>query len=383
VSILDLFAEEPAPFVEMPDGSTMHPMPEAEPQFDTITDEEQLERDWGAPPFSVLRQASGPWQKRKKAWAALGIESHLGRDQNLLPTGKNSVYSRKFKGYGNIADAGAAMKAYANGQAWDEGEEAEAGSIADSTSIFDPALAELAYSWFCPRGGMILDPFAGGSVRGIVAGYMGHPYLGVDLRQEQVVENERQRDRLWQKLTAVDLAARARPEPVWLCDDSRLLVHHEPQAADFVFSCPPYYDLEVYSDDPDDLSNYPSYEEFLVGYGEAIQAACSWLKPNRFAAFVVGDMRDKKTGLYRGFVADTVKAFEAAGLGYYNHAIIAGPAASAALRVGGIFGKGRKLVKTHQDLVVFVKGDGRAAADQIKPYQRVDLGDQVEQARLW
>src|SRR6185295_8430413 len=27
------------------------------------------------------------------------------------------------------------------------------------TSIFDPVLCELAYKWFCPPGGSILDPF--------------------------------------------------------------------------------------------------------------------------------------------------------------------------------------------------------------------------------
>lgn len=37
------------------------------------------------------------------------------------------------------------------------------------TSIFDPVLCELAYRWFTPADGSILDPFAGGSVRGIVA----------------------------------------------------------------------------------------------------------------------------------------------------------------------------------------------------------------------
>jgi hypothetical protein len=30
-------------------------------------------------------------------------------------------------------------------------------------------LCEIAYRWFSPPGGLILDPFAGGSVRGIVA----------------------------------------------------------------------------------------------------------------------------------------------------------------------------------------------------------------------
>ena len=37
------------------------------------------------------------------------------------------------------------------------------------TSVFDPVLCEVAYRWFSPPGGHVLDPFAGGSVRGILA----------------------------------------------------------------------------------------------------------------------------------------------------------------------------------------------------------------------
>ena len=36
----------------------------------------------------------------------------------------------------------------------------------NGTSIFDPVVCELAYTWFAPVGGVVLDPFAGGSVRG-------------------------------------------------------------------------------------------------------------------------------------------------------------------------------------------------------------------------
>ena len=49
--------------------------------------------------------------------------------------------------------------------------EAEATFI--GTSIFDPVLCEIAYRWFCPPAGRVLDPFAGGSVRGIVAALLG------------------------------------------------------------------------------------------------------------------------------------------------------------------------------------------------------------------
>ena len=58
-----------------------------------------------------------------------------------------------------------------------------------TTSIFDPVLTELSYRWFNIEGGRILDPFAGGSVRGIVAAKLNMPYVGNDLREKQVVAN--------------------------------------------------------------------------------------------------------------------------------------------------------------------------------------------------
>ena len=48
-------------------------------------------------------------------------------------------------------------------------------------SVFDPVLTEIMYLWFCPKNGTILDPFAGGSVRGVVASFMKLKYIGVSL----------------------------------------------------------------------------------------------------------------------------------------------------------------------------------------------------------
>jgi hypothetical protein len=60
------------------------------------------------------------------------------------------------------------------------------------TSIFDPVLCELVYRWFCPPNGVVLDPFAGGSVRGIVASKLGRQYVGIELRPEQCAANRDQ-----------------------------------------------------------------------------------------------------------------------------------------------------------------------------------------------
>ena len=220
------------------------------------------------------------------------------------------------------------------------------------TSIFDPVLCELAYIWFSPVGGIVLDPFAGGSVRGIVASKLGRQYIGHELRQEQVNANLTQ---------ASEICADDEHPPAWICGDSRNITDTcNNVQADFVFSCPPYADLEVYSDDPKDLSTL-AYTEFQAAYAEIIKKTCSLLKNDRFACFVVGEVRNKK-GNYYNFVGDTIQAFKDAGLEYYNEAILITAVGSLPIRAGKQFSASRKLGKTHQNVLVFVKGDGKKAA---------------------
>lgn len=241
-----------------------------------------------------------------------------------------------------------------NTQVWVKGKISEGdieggmSSGQSGTSIFDPVLCELVYRWFCPPGGLVLDPFAGGSVRGIVAAKLGRQYIGIDLRPEQVAANRAQ----WPGNGAV--------KPVWIEGDSREIDKLCPDAsADFLFTCPPYADLEVYSDDPRDLSTL-DYDAFRADYSAIIGKACAFLKPDRFACFVVGDVRDKR-GFYRGFPWHTVDAFQAAGLRLYNEAVLITAVGSLPIRVGRQFEAGRKLGKTHQNVLVFCKGDPKKA----------------------
>jgi hypothetical protein len=236
------------------------------------------------------------------------------------------------------------------------------------TSIFDPVLCELAYRWFCPPGGLVLDPFAGGSVRGIVASKLGRRYVGMDLRPEQVIANKEQAD-----------AICGDPMPKWIIGDSRdISVLAENVVADFVFSCPPYADLEVYSDNPRDLSTL-EYDEFRKAYAAIIAATCAMLRDDRFACFVVGDVRDRK-GFYRNFPAHTIEAFEAAGLRLYNEAILITAAGSLPIRAGKQFVATRKLGKTHQQVYVFCKGDPRKATEAVGEIEFGELEIDQEQA---
>jgi DNA modification methylase len=218
------------------------------------------------------------------------------------------------------------------------------------TSIFDPVICEIAYRWFCPPGGTVLDPFAGGSVRGIVASRLGRGYLGIELRAEQVAANAGQ----------LDLAGD--PAPRWVCGDSRDLDRVAGDVdADLVFSCPPYWNLERYSDDPADLSTM-GVEAFFEAYAEIIAASVARLREDRFAVWVVGDVRDED-GCFVNLPGRTVEAFEAAGARFYNDAILVTAVGSLPVRAGRQFVASRKLGRTHQNVMVFVKGDPKRATE--------------------
>lgn len=226
-------------------------------------------------------------------------------------------------------------------------------------SIFDPTLCELVYSWFSPPGGLVLDPFAGGSVRGIVASRLGRRYLGIELRPEQIAANEEQ---------ARAICRPSDPNPEWILGDARDSAELTAgRHADLVFSCPPYGDLEVYSDDPRDLSTLP-WERFAPAYRACVAGAISALKPDRFACFVVGDFRAKSNGgSYRGFPEYTAAAMAAAGAAKYNEMILVTPCGSLPIRVASQFPASRKIGKTHQNVLVGVKGDARKAVEACGP----------------
>lgn len=298
------------------------------------------------PPFSVLDAKLGNWQDRKRAWLDLGIKSDDGREKEITFT-RSSQPPRVYEARNLIREKTGIDPS------WDELQKyCQEHSIPfmDSTSVFDPVLCELAYRWFNIPNGNILDPFAGGSVRGIVAARLGMSYIGIDLRAEQIEANIRNAG----EVLGNDFISRT-GSPFWKCSDSLYLDEMVNEPVDLVFSCPPYADLEVYSDDPADLSTM-DYPEFLLAYKEIIRKSCALLKPDRFAVFVVGEVRDK-SGVYRSFVPDTIAAFHEAGLHYYNEMILVNNIGSLVIRAGKQFSHSRKIGKQHQNVLVFYKGD--------------------------
>jgi hypothetical protein len=264
----------------------------------------------GVPPFSILEVRKGYWQDRKRKWKQLIGENGESRKGTLFA--ENTF----------IAELG-------------------------TVSILDPVLCEIMLSWFgMPNLGdaspKCFDPFAGDTSFGFVAATKGCDFTGIELRPEQVAINANRCD---------GMAAK------YICDDGQNVAKHiAPSSQDFLFSCPPYFDLEVYSDRKDDASNQPTYAEFMKILDTAFSDACKCLKENRFAAIVVSNIRNKKTGHYRNFVDDVIRLFQRNGLAFYNDIILVDSLGSAPRRAAHNMAS-RKVVKVHQNVLVFFKGD--------------------------
>jgi DNA modification methylase len=286
-------------------------------------------------PFSILDTRTKEWQDRKRYWIQThGIQSELGRED-----------------------------IESNARFWED----------NTVSIFDATLCEKIYEWFTPKDGIILDPFAGGSVRGIVATEMGFRYNGIDLSEEQVKANRKQSTK-----------------PVWMQGDSDVVLNSlDTEKYDLVFTCPPYYDLERYSDSHRDLSNMDD-SEFDEVYFRILDKSAQKLKNNRFFVVVVSEVREVsktgnyKIGKYRGLVNKTIAACEEAGLHFYNDMILFNSQHQAARVVDTYFKRNRKVASVHQNILVFVKGNPDIAAEDIEfdgTYQCVVDGKQYKSFR--
>ncbi len=278
---------------------------------------------FGVPPFSILEVRKGYWQKRKNAWKSIIGEYGESREGTL------------FSPDTFIAEMG-------------------------TVSLLDPVLCEISFNWFgLGNGTKCVDPFCGDTMFAHVCSAKGGSFTGIEIRPDQVELNN-------QKKEEYNLNAN------FICDDGmNVLQHVEENSQDLLFSCPPYFDLEVYSDLAKDASNQKNYDDFIKIIDKAFGDAIKTLKDNRFATIVVSNIRNKKTGCYRNFVDDVIRIFQKNGMHFYNDIILVDSLGSAPRRAAHNM-KNRKVVKVHQNVLIFYKGNPQKIKEEFKSEVFVD-----------
>jgi DNA modification methylase len=151
---------------------------------------------FGVPPFDVFDARLGYWKKRKQAWTATGIKSEIGRGNRLAYHGIECADPHYYEQLAAVESKIGRKLTKEEFLADHYQQPTTAIGTGNGTSIFDPVLCEIAYRWFCPPGGLVVDPFAGGAVRGVIAAAIGRRYHGIDLRPDQVDANRDQAEDL-------------------------------------------------------------------------------------------------------------------------------------------------------------------------------------------
>lgn len=296
------------------------------------------------PPFSILDSQVGEWLARRNDWETI-LKNRSDNVRNITAK-SNTPYINKFdydEGYKGLERNG-------------------------NISTFDPFLCEILVRWFSLQGMTIFDPFAGGHVRGAVSAILGRDYIGVDINPIQVDANKEN----WQKITQIYESSEF-GKPEWICRDSYDYLHNLCEWAfdlyDMLLMCPPYYNLEVYSDKDGDLSAYKTYEAFLDRYRQIISMAYRLLKQDSFAVIVVEEIR-RPNGVFYGFVPDTIRAFTDAGFLYYNEMILENRIMSLGVRCPKYFDQSRKVGRHHQNVLVFFKGNPKNIEKKFEKFSK-------------
>ena len=316
------------------------------------------------PPFSVLDTRTGYWQQRKKLWRE-HIGAINGETREGITFSPEMCYPQLYTHFGQIRDTLPVkmnFTQYLDTLPEEQLEQERQKNLAAGVSLFDPVLSEILCQCFTPHAhSYICDPFAGDTQKGMVFAMLGHRFTGIELRAEQVEANRR-------NLAGRDL------DCTYICDDGRNIRKHiEADTQDLLFSCPPYFDLEQYSDLPEDASNQRTYNAFMQILAEGLRGGWECLHNNRFAILVVGDVRNHLTQGYYDFAGDLIRIFKSFGATLINRFVLVEQIGSSCLRARNNFQR-RKATKTHQDVLVFFKGNPENIGNHFRP---IDLSEQT------
>lgn len=314
--------------------------------------------------LSVLDARSALWRHRKREWLDIIGPEGKSREKALygsLAMRYPGLYSRTKEERERL---GISFDEYIEQYGPEDTRDTkEYSKMSDGVSTFDPVLAEIIYEWFVPcQCAKVFDCFAGGVTKGAVAVAKGHSFIGIDIRSSQVeVNNER--------ANAFSVAGH---HLRYVCDDGRNLLKYIGVASqDLFISCPPYYNLEVYSDLAGDASNQPTYQDFIGILRDAFEKAVKCLKRNRFAVVIVGDIRNDK-GEYYNFPGDVISIFQDCGCAFLDDIVLFRPDATANLRAKKYM-KSRKVVRVHERVLVFYKGNPPAVKKYFNPLKDYEL----------
>jgi len=175
---------------------------------------------------------------------------------------------------------------------------------------FVPQIPYQAIRRFTKPGDVVLDTFLGSGTTLIEARRLGRNGIGVELI-ETVAQNSEERILLqpseydtWQSIIC---GASSNKETIHRIQQALKL--HERTQVQLLIMHPPYHDIVRFSDDPRDLCNAPTQEEFLKSFKKVVYGTYKLLEKDHFLVVVISDKYSNREWVPLGFyVMEAVKS---------------------------------------------------------------------------
>ena len=159
--------------------------------------------------------------------------------------------------------------------------------VGSAPSNFRPMNAKAVYERFCPKGGVIYDYCCGfgGRLLGALTSKNNYKYVGTDPCTETMYHLHQLGEYIEQ------VTGREDSYELHCCGSEEF--RGPANSIDFAFSSPPYFNLEVYSDEPTQCFNkFPELDGWLEGFVRpTIQNIYHMLKPGKFYAVNIADFK--------------------------------------------------------------------------------------------
>ena len=159
--------------------------------------------------------------------------------------------------------------------------------VGSAPSNFRPMNAKAVYERFCPKGGVIYDYCCGfgGRMLGALSSKNNYKYVGTDPCTETMYHLHQLGEYIEQ------VTGREDSYELHCCGSEEF--KGPANSIDFAFSSPPYFNLEVYSDEPTQCFNkFPELNQWLEGFVRpTIQNIKHMLKPGKFYAVNIADFK--------------------------------------------------------------------------------------------
>lgn len=182
-------------------------------------------------------------------------------------------------------------------------------------SVFPDELVRKIVSFYSEENDTILDVFSGHNSRMQQTYLMNRTYIGYDICHEfmefnrLVADKTQKQNRLFENKNKIILH-----------EQSSTHLNESDNYADLIFTSPPYWKLEYYGPEKEQMGNTKTYADFLAMMQETVNECYRVLKPDKFCVFNINDFRCD--GVFYTYHADIINLFRTAHFNIHDIVIV-------------------------------------------------------------